>query len=679
MINVTFNPQNITAAVQTGAPLLDAARAAGVTCELPCGGKGSCGKCLVKIESGRVDFRGALSDEFIRQGYVLICRSYAADCDVTVLTRGIEGEKGKFSDSYEDYARLAADLKPSAADIDFPVKRIELRVPAPKPSDGLSDIDRFTNTLITQGGGGFVLNANIPLSVIQKLPSALRENDGNVSVFYHISGDTINVVDINSQFSILNSQLKPSTSHSALHTPHSDNNSQHLTNRQPPAANRPVYGFAVDIGTTTVAVILTDSEGSYLSAKTAYNEQIFCGLDVISRINYAKKKNGLSELREKVLSSINKLTDELCSENGIDPGQIRAASVSCNTTMAHLFLGIEPEYIRLNPYAPAAYNFPLFTASDVGLEIHENAPVDIAPAVGSYVGGDITAGLLCTQLVTASEKICLFIDIGTNGEIVLGNNEFLMACACSAGPAFEGGGITHGMRAAAGAIEKAEIDPKTKKLTVRTIGNLPPAGICGSGMISLLAEMFKAGFIDAAGRFDRNAGLPLKITGRTASLQMTNDTGQMTNFTFHLSPPTSTSQFSILDSQLKVSEPDIDNIIRAKAAVFSACRTLLKKAGLDFADVQRLYIAGGFGRWLDLDDAAAIGLLPRLGSDKYVFLGNSSLMGAYMSLISPRHRALRDKTAKKITYIDLGAESGYMEEYTAALFLPHTDGNLFRE
>ena len=617
MLNVTFINEKKSAAVKAGTLLLDAARNAGVSTELPCGGKGVCGKCLVKIEAGGVDFKnnGVVPKELVKQGYVPICLAAVKDTDVSVLTLSdLKGEAGKFTDAYGDYLRIDNALIPSEKDIEFLVKKVKLTVAPPETADGLSDLDRLKQAVSTALKCGGI---HVPLSVLTKLPSALRADKGSIVLYY----GGVGVVDI-------------APSNAAYET----------------------YGVAVDIGTTTVAVTLIDERGNAINAKTAYNKQIECGLDIISRINYARKNGGLAELKRKVLATVNELIDGLAKKYKISKEQITNISIAANTTMVHLLLGIDPEYIRLEPYAPAVYNAPLYTAKEIGLEIHPGAPVDIAPSVGSYVGGDITAGLLCTSLAAGSDEVCLFIDIGTNGEIVLGNNGFMLGCACSAGPAFEGGGIGCGMRASAGAIEKVEIDKETKAVRCFTIGNKPPTGICGSGMISLIAGMFKTGLIDAAGKLDRNAQ-NVAVNGRTASITIAKGNK---------------------NKDIVITEADIDNIVRAKAAIFSACRTLLKKADMDFGGISKIYIAGGFGRYLDIADAETIGLIPNLPHEKYVFLGNTALSGARMCLVSKRHRELRGESAAKITYIDLGAEAGYIDEYTAALFLPHTDAALFK-
>jgi uncharacterized 2Fe-2S/4Fe-4S cluster protein (DUF4445 family) len=454
----------------------------------------------------------------------------------------------------------------------------------------------------------------------------LRAENGNVTVTVFQENDRLNVVGIESGN-------------------HTDDN----------------LGIAVDIGTTTVAVQLIDlSASKIIATHTDYNNQLTCGLDVISRINYAKKPDRLEELQNRVLKTINHLLKQTTKNLSIKPDEIGSAAISGNTTMIHLLLGLKPEYIRLDPYTPTLLEVPFFKAGQIGIAINPEAYVQISPAVGSYVGGDIAAGLLCTDIANDSEVVNLFLDIGTNGELVVGNKDFLLACACSAGPAFEGGGIKHGMRAAFGAIEGVAVDLETGKASYWTIGNVKPKGICGSGIISLLANLFLTGWIDAAGRLDRTRSSPhIEFDGRHAR--------------YIIAPAEETSS----GEAITISELDIENIIRAKAAIYSACSLMLKQVGLKFDDLANIYIAGGFGRFIDLEKAIFIGLLPDLPLDKFKYIGNASLMGTYLVLISQEFRQLQHEIARRITYMELSTDPGYMEQYTGALFLPHTNEELF--
>jgi uncharacterized 2Fe-2S/4Fe-4S cluster protein (DUF4445 family) len=627
MPQITFLPAGATIEVPAGSELLDAAKKAGISVEAPCGGHGICGKCLVKIISGRVDFdnsSGIFHSDLLADGFVLICKTKVTDEPVCVqITSQLDKEQGKFSKSADDIVLINKDLLPKIDDIDPLVKKIFLTVPSPSMGDGLSDYDRLKRTILSNLNG---IDIEIPIERLIILPNVLREADGKITTVYFQSNNCIHIVDI---------EIDDTTK----------------TN----------YGVAVDIGTTTIAVNLVDIvNGEIIASKTDYNAQIECGLDVISRINYAKKPERLYELKSKVLKTINNIIAELTTTNKIETRTIYNASIAGNTTMVHLLMGIIPEYIRLEPYTPAVYYVPNFKAIELGITINPNSYVYIAPSVGSYVGGDITSGILCTSLATDSEELCLFIDIGTNGELIIGNNDFLLGCACSAGPAFEGGGIENGMRASQGAIERVEIDKSTGIAAYSTIGNVPPIGICGSGMISLIAELFLTGWIDAAGRLNRNGNCrSIEVNGKNAR--------------YIIAPVTDNPD----GKPIFVTEADIDNLIRAKAAIFSACRVMLQNVEMDFNMLSKMYIAGGFGRYLDVEKSITLGLLPDLSIEKFHFIGNSSIIGAYMTLLSKKHRELQTELSQKITYLDLSVEPNYMEQYTAALFLPHTDLDLF--
>ena len=635
MPKIVFQPGGTIVEAATGSELLAAAKSAGLSVEAPCGGRGVCGRCLVRVLSGEASFtpNGVLPDELVAEGYILICIAKVGTTDLVLeVTSNLEEEQGKFAEAAEDRLLVDRHLLPAQEDLDPLVRRVSLRVAPPALGDGLSDLDRLQRALkaALENAPADSGPLDFPLPLLRLFPDAVRADHGRVTVGCHVEPTTGAV-------SIVSLEV-------------GDTRDKDV-------------GLAVDIGTTTVAVQFVDlSNGHVLASGTDYNAQIECGLDVISRINYARRPARLEELRAKVLSTINALIGTLSAKIRIDSASVLTASVSGNPTMTHLLLGIPPEHIRLEPYVPAVFDVPLYTASDVCLALHPGALVQIAPSVGSYVGGDITSGLLCTRLAEeeGEKETVLFLDIGTNGELVLGGDGFLLACACSAGPAFEGGGIEHGMRASRGAIENVSVDPETGLPTWATIGNVPPVGICGSGMISLVANLFATGWLDAGGRLDRSRPCAaIELRGKTAR--------------YHLA----TAEQAGKGAALYVSEADIDNLVRAKAAIFSACRTMLHKIGLDFSDLTRMYIAGGFGRYLDIEYAKTIGLLPDLPVERFSFIGNSSMLGSYLTLLSRRHRDRRLALAHSITYLDLSVEIEYMDHYTAALFLPHTDKSLF--
>jgi uncharacterized 2Fe-2S/4Fe-4S cluster protein (DUF4445 family) len=612
--------------IPPGTILLDAIRKAGILIDAPCGGKGACGKCLVRIVEGDVksDSLGALPRSVLAEGFVLACKTQVLDTPVRVEVPDQESRKGaKFTDASEDMKLVRHELFPKNWQYDPLAVKWYVDVPPPQLEDGNSDIDRLTLRL-QQDWGKREMIYSLPL--IRKVAEALRAKSGKI---------TATLIRDQARYHVIN--IEPG-----------DHTTRH-------------YGIAVDIGTTTVAVQLVFLPlAEVVTTCIDYNDQISCGLDVISRINYAGKPEKLEELREKVLGTINRLIRHASVPNDVKPEEISNAVISGNTTMIHLLLGLPPEYIRLEPYTPTLLETPYLTAADVGIEINPQSWIYISPSVGSYVGGDISSGILCTDLAAGTEEISLFIDIGTNGEIVVGNCDFLMTCACSAGPAFEGGGIKNGMRAALGAIESVEIDTESGKATYRTIGNVKPRGICGSGMIALIAELFLKGWIDGAGKLNRKKSSDsIRIEGRNSQYIIVPD------------------NMSESGSEIVITELDIANIIRAKAAIYSATSLMLNQLDLDFDNIDKIYIAGGFGRFLDLERAKIIGLLPDMPREKFNFIGNASLMGARMILVSQEFRQKQSDLAKRMTYLELNTDPDYMDQYTGALFLPHTDMNRF--
>lgn len=419
-------------------------------------------------------------------------------------------------------------------------------------------------------------------------------------------------------------------------------------------------GIAVDIGTTTVAAALLDLEtGEILGKSSLGNAQIQYGADVINRIIQSARPNGRDKLRNAVLAdTVVPIIESLCSQAGIAPEEILRAVIAGNTTMEHLFLGADAQSIRLEPFEPEFLELSGMTASRTGLPIRPEASVIFAPNVGSYVGGDITAGVLASGL-TDSEEITLFIDLGTNGELVLGNSEFMLCCACSAGPAFEGGDISCGMRATEGAVDDCTIDPETLEPKLSVIGGGQPKGLCGSGLIAMISELFRCRAIDAKGRFIGN------------SPRIRQDEYGGASYLF------ATREESGTNRELEINESDLENFIRAKAAIFSAVRTMLKSVGLEPEDIGRILLAGGIGSGINIEKAVSIGMLPKLPAEQYRYIGNTSLTGACAVLLSEDAERRMFEIGRNMTYIELSTEEGYMNEFVAACFLPHTDASLF--
>ncbi len=642
MPRVTFLPRDIAIEAQPGDELLAVAARAGIRLAAECGGKGTCGSCLALVQQGRVDgeSRRFLSPEQIEAGYVLSCLSRVADVPVTLLvTEATRALAGQFADDAD--AEISNDSPPLVAPplLLPPVRRYRLGVPEPQPLDGLSDLDRLQRAWskalrehapeATSRPGVSSPPPLLPLPLLRGLSGALRAAHGRVTLFVHEQAGRVECCD-----------LLP----------------DHPDGRH--------YGAAIDLGTTSVAATLLDLEtGRELGTRSDYNAQAEHGLDVISRIEYCRRPGGLNTLRAAVRKTLNGLLRELVRATGCTTEEIRTLSLAGNTVMTHLFLGLEPEHVRLAPYVPTLLRTPPLRAGELGLAAHPLAPLLFAPCVGSYVGGDIVSGLLCTDM-DSNEALTLYIDVGTNGELVLGNRDFMLCCACSAGPAFEGAGLTCGMRAAAGAVERVAVNAGDGACLVSVLPGpdgraVPAAGICGSGIISLLAGLFATGWLDAAGRFERERQCAsIRRDGRRAA--------------YVLQPPGGGTE-----RELVVTEADVENILRAKAAIYAGSALLLEKAGLDFASLDRVIVAGGFGRYLDVEQAVTIGLLPDILRTRFQFIGNASRRGAALALLSEEARRRRDACATRLTYLDLSSEPEFMHQYTAALFLPHTEAERF--
>jgi uncharacterized 2Fe-2S/4Fe-4S cluster protein (DUF4445 family) len=447
-----------------------------------------------------------------------------------------------------------------------------------------------------------------------------------------------------------------------------------------------LWGAAIDIGTTTNVVWLVDLLSGQVMAQVAdYNGQIARGEDVISRIIFAAKaqddtgdSEGLADLQDRVRQTLNRLLDQAAAQVGITPGQIYGCKVAGNSTMIHLFAGLQPESIRLSPFVTTINQLPSLRAHELGLNLCPDATVDCLPGVASYVGADITAGVLSSSFCLG-EELTLFIDVGTNGEIVLGDCNWLITCACSAGPAFEGAGVLFGMRATEGAIEEVWIHPQTYEPTIRVIGQgdgtpVVPRGICGSGLIGLLAELFTTGVIDKSGNID------LKLpTDRVRSGAHGGEYVLVWGHERQASAASAGAEEAEGHEleDIVITDVDTDNLMRAKAAIYAGFSVLAKSVGLTIADVDRTLIGGAFGQYINIEKAIQIGLLPDAPWESFYYMGNTSVRGAYQTLLSREARQQIIDIAGRMTYLELSADNSFFEEFQAALFLPHTDSSQF--
>jgi uncharacterized 2Fe-2S/4Fe-4S cluster protein (DUF4445 family) len=355
---------------------------------------------------------------------------------------------------------------------------------------------------------------------------------------------------------------------------------------------------------------------------------------------------------------MNEMIQDLINEHNNDLNDVNCILCAGNTTMVHLLLKADPTYIRRFPYVPTANFVPTIRAAEAGIKINPRGLLSCVPGVSSYVGGDAVAGVLSCG-IDKEEDLCILIDIGTNGEIVLGSRDFLISCAASAGPAFEGSGVSCGMRASAGAIQNVKIKPKGLQVNFDTIGHIKPRGICGSGYIDIIAEMLRAGLIDKSGMIKtlNNERIRQSEFGKEFVIAFKEEAGA--------------------SADIVVTEADIENIKRAKAAIFSGTAILVRHLGFNFQEIKKIFIAGGFGNYINVENAQAIGLLPDLEKSRFIFVGNSSLAGARQILLSYEAMREAEAIAKKITNFELSVESAFMDEYMAALFFPHTDLNRF--
>jgi len=601
-----------------GASVLDSLKKAGIFLTSSCGGKGTCGKCRIIIQSGSADIQSTmkLSREEIEKRYAIACKTYPAEDLIidmpkeSILTVDGKVAYGKSEDLQKLFRTIGADLSPLT-------ERLTLRLPPPTLDDNISDLERLKRELFSKGLGCLRIPFRFLLGLSQ---NARKEN-------WVITLSTIHSEDCHEIINIFPGQ-------------------QHV----------PQFGIAIDVGTTTIVVYLVDlSDGSLVDVASTYNSQIRFGDDVITRIVNATEHHELKNINRAVISDINELVLLLAANHSVTPDSIDCLVISGNTTMTHFFLGLDPSSIREEPYIPTANIFPLSYAGELGIKLNPSTPVYSFPCVSSYVGGDIVSGILATRIHEIDE-ISIFIDIGTNGEIVIGNAEWLMSVACSAGPCFEGSGIKHGMRATNGAIEGVTIDPETREVGIRVIGDgARPMGICGSGMIDAMAQMFIAGILDQKG----------KLQPETSDRIRTGEDGH--EFVIHYGD----------GKDIVLTEPDIENIVRAKAAIYAGFTTLLLEAGFSFNDVHRIYIAGGFGKFLDVEKAVIIGMLPELPKEKFEYMGNTSITGAYLYLLSRKLRAEAEEISRKMTYLELSISRSFMDEYVSGLFIPHTNIDAF--
>ncbi len=623
--NIHFNPDNVDTTAEPGANLMETAIAAGVHINASCGGAGVCGTCKVLIKKGKVESTrtSRISDKEYEKGISQACQCrITSDLIVDILP-----------ESRMEKAVLSREKKEIASQVPMPltigwqfsplVKKHFLELPEPALEDNAGDLSRLLRGLRQQHR---LDDVSVDFEVLPKLAHVLRYGVWQVTV--------TTLLDDASGIKIIN--IEPG-----------DTRARH-------------FSLAFDIGTTAVrGQILDLNRGKVLAQGIDYNKQISYGEDIISRIVQSQKAGGLKKLQRAVTTTINVMIKEMVEQAKVGVEDISHMVVAANSVMIQLLLGLDPKYLRLSPYVPTVNNVPLARASRLGIELGGHVHLYALPLVASYVGGDIVAGILGTGIYQR-EKVTLYIDIGTNGEMVIGNSDWMVTAACSAGPTFEGGGIKHGMIATSGAIEGFDISPLDLEPVISTIGNEKPKGICGSGLINIVATLLRTGVITQNGRFNTELSTKRLRKG---------DAGY--EYVLAWAPETQ------IGKDIAITEVDIDNLIRSKAAMYAGCQTLVKSVGTECSDMEQVIIAGTFGCNIDIENAITIGLLPDLPRDRFVFIGNGSLLGARLTSFSDD--LLRDgqKIAGMMTNIELSENVDFMNNYIAALFLPHTHAEVF--
>ena len=635
MPKITFQIEgaaSVAIEAQMGDNLLELARRANVAIDAPCSGNGSCGKCRVKLLEGQVETIPSrhISPEEFEAGWRLSCNcKVLTDCTVFVPDiASAYQSRMKTADLSSPkevaiFEECQAQLKASGIDFSNNFRSVVVSMSEPTLDDTMPDVERFTWAVQDALG---VQKVEIPYAVMVKLAATLRAHNWQVCVKGQLDGTTFRCMEI----------CAPE--------------------------DTALVGCAIDIGTTTVTMVLVDLENGKILAKgSSGNGQIRYGADVINRIIQQGREGGKKKLQDAIIKeTLSPIIATLCRTAGISARSILRLCVAANTTMNHLFVGVDAEPVRMEPYIPSFFGWEGLLAGDLKLPANPLAPVIIAPNIGSYVGGDITAGTLAAGLWDKDE-MSLFIDLGTNGELVFGNRDFLISCACSAGPAFEGGDISCGMRATDGAVEACRIDKATMEPTLTVVGDPDQkvVGICGSGIIDIIAELYRTGIINAKGLFVREGQ------------RVKRDQHGMGRYVLAFPEESETGR------EISINEVDIDNFIRAKGAIFSAIDTMLSSVDMPVEVIDHVYVAGGIGSGINMKNAVSIGMLPDVELEKYSYIGNSSLTGAYAMVLGDDANAKCHEVGANMTYLELSTYPGYMDSFVAACFIPHTDRSLF--
>jgi len=616
---VHYQPLGRKTEARKGKTLLELAQEAGVSIESICGSAGKCGKCRVIITAGLSGLSEPtdselrlLGDESIRSGVRLACQAAVGTPTKIVVEVPEESRRGH-------HRLLAAGVEPRTP-LRPAMTKVLLRIPPATLKDLRADDDRLLDALYRKTRA----RVSIHPGVHSHLPNAMRDSGWTATVTLYRRQEVVMV--------------------------------------EPGDTTGTALGVAVDIGTTKVVAYLIDLlSGETLATESIPNPQIPFGEDLMSRISYTiREKEGAAKLQGVIVEGLNSLISRLCAQKDVAPEKVLEVMVVGNTAMHHLFFGIPAQHVAAAPYAPAVRTSLTVSPAQLGLRIYRYGKVSALPNVAGFVGADAVADLVSSGLYK-DKKIGMMIDIGTNTEIIAGNKDRLISCSCASGPAFEGAHIRFGMRASTGAIERVWIDPSTKEVLLRTVDDAPPRGICGSGIVDAVSELFKAGLLDSSGRLtgakDRAETRKAKAGGLEFVIAHAKDTA--------------------MGEDITIAQHDIQEIQLAKAAIFTGVAVLMSKLKLRCSEVSRVYAAGAFGTYVDASSAINIGMYPDVPVERIKFIGNAAGSGARMALKSTGIRDLAEDLSKKVRYVELAAEPGFQNEFAQAMFLPHRDASRF--
>ena len=615
---ITFLPYGRRVEARRGEKILEAALEAGIRIRSLCGGRGLCGRCRVIVRDGGENLSPPSETEKRTLSKDELSEGFRLACQTEIASLGdIVVEIPFESQPYKQ--RLLTGGLERPVQLKPAVRRVVVKVRKPTLKNVESDVDLLLEALEREVGN----RPRVGYEALKRVPSAIREGEWTVSVVLWMDREIISI--------------------------------------EPGRPRKGLYGLAVDVGTTKLAAFLVDLEsGETVATASDMNPQISYGEDVISRISYTLEGEGhLEKLRRAVTEGINRLLREACEAAGVEPSMVYDMTVVGNTAMHHIFLGIPPRYVSLSPYPPVVRSPVDVKAKELGVELNVGAYVHALPVIAGFVGADAVADILATG-IHEEEATSLLIDIGTNTEIVLGCRDELTACSCASGPAFEGAHITHGMRAVEGAIERIWIDPETLEPVYKTIGDVEPRGICGSAIIDAAAEMLKAGIIGADGTFKRDLEAPnIRREGGTVE--------------FVVAPKEETST----GKDIVITQSDLREVQLAKAAIYTGTSILMRRMGIKPRDIEKAFIAGAFGNYVDPENAQIIGMYPEIPLERVRFVGNTAGSGARMALLSTDVRRLAAEVVRRVRYLELGADPDFQSEFLKATHLPHMEPERF--